>query len=196
MSSVDVNRPEIVAEIRDLSAAYDRALLGNDVEALTGFFWDDALAQRFGATEELYGADEISAFRKARVVNFADRKTVNETIVTFGDSFAIATTEFTVTVGGAPRHGRQSQQWVRFPDLGWRIVSAHVSHRVTPANSAAFGESKAAAYAAATAALLDMPVDPEFSPGVVRDLETMAKVVGPLMELDLSDIEPAPKFTA
>lgn len=196
MASMEVNRPDVLAEVTELCAAYDRALLGNDVTALVGFFWDDAHAMRLGVTEELYGADEISAFRKARVVNFQDRKNLRETVVTFGEDFAIGTVEFSATVGGAPRHGRQSQIWVRFPGLGWKIVSAHVSHRVTPDNAAAFGGDAAAAYVKAAAAFLDMPIDPAFMPGVVRDMAVMGELVKPLMALDLSAIEPAPGFTA
>jgi ketosteroid isomerase-like protein len=196
MPAMVVNDPGAVAEVTALCHAYDEALLANDVARLVDFFWHSDLAMRFGTTEELYGAEEINAFRKARVVNFSDRKSIRETVVTFGDSLAIASVEFSVTVNGAPRHGRQSQVWVRFPDLGWRIVSAHVSHRLTPANAGAFGQGKAAVYAAAAAALLDLPVDPAHAPGVARDLESMGKIVGPLMALDLSDIEPAPVFAA
>jgi ketosteroid isomerase-like protein len=196
MSSMEVNRADVLEEVRALCAAYDRALLDNDVAALVEFFWDDGRAMRLGVTEELYGAEEISAFRKSRIVNFADRTNLRETLVTFGDSFASSAVEFSVTVAGAPRHGRQSQIWVRFPDLGWKIVSAHVSHKVTPTSAAAFGQSKAAAYAAAAAALLDMPVAAQHAPGVAHDLDVMSKIVGPLMALDLSDIEPAPVFTA
>lgn len=193
---MEVNRPDVVAEVSALCALYDAALKANDVAALVGFFWDDEHAIRLGVTEELYGNEEINAFRKARVVNFADRTNMRETLVTFGDSFASSAVEFSVTVAGAARHGRQSQIWVRFPDIGWKIVSAHVSHKVTPSNAAAFGESKAAAYAAAAAALLDMPVAAQHVPGVAHDLDVMGKIVGPLMEIDLSDIEPAPVFTA
>ncbi len=196
MTSMDVNRPDVLAEVSELCAAYDRALLGNDVAALVGFFWDDAHAMRLGVAEELYGADEINAFRKARVVNFQDRRNLRETLVTFGEDLAIGTVEFSVTVGESPRHGRQSQIWVRFPDLGWKIVSAHVSHRATPSNAAVFREGTAAAYVAAAAALLDMPIDPAFVPGVVRDMAVMSELVKPLMALDLTMLEPAPRFTA
>jgi hypothetical protein len=193
---MEVNRPDVVAELAALTAGYNDALLNNKVDELVNYFWDSEHALRFGVTEELYGADEISAFRKARVVNFPDRKTARDTTTTFGDSLAVSNIEFTVTINGNPRHGRQSQVWVRFPDLGWRIVAAHVSHRVTAGNAAAFGQGKAAAYAAAAAALLDMPVAPEHAPGVARDLDVMSRVVSPLMALDLSDIEPAPTFRA
>lgn len=196
MTTMEVNRPDVVREVTALCKAYDHALLNNNVEDLNRFFWDDARAMRIGVAEELYGADAIKAFRQARVVNFSDRKTVRETIVTFGEDLAIGTVEFTVTVNGAPRYGRQGQVWVRFPDMGWKIVSAHVSHKVVPANTAAFGQSVAGAYAAAAAAFLDMPVDPAFAPGVTNDLTVMAKVAAPLMALNLPDVEPAGVFRA
>ncbi len=134
MPSMEVNRPDILSEISALCAGYNDALMHNKVDELVSYFWDSELAMRFGATEELYGADEINAFRKARVVNFHDRKTVRDTTTTFGESLAVNNIEFSVTVGGNERHGRQSQVWVRFPDLGWRIVAAHVSYRQTPGN--------------------------------------------------------------
>lgn len=193
---MDVNRPEIVAEVEALCAAYNDALLNNRADDLIDFFWDSGQALRIGVAEELYGADAISAFRKARVVDFSDRRTVRAHLVTFGEDVAINTVEFTLTVDGAERHGRQSQVWARLPGRGWRIVSAHVSHRLTAGNAAAFGQGKAAVYAAAAADLLDMPVDPAHAPGVARDLGVMARIVGPLMALDLSDEEPAPRFVA
>lgn len=196
MTGMEVNRPDVVAEVSALCAKYDVALKANDVASLVDFFWDDESAMRLGVAEELYGATAISAFRQARVVNFKNRINLRETLVTFGDSFASSAVEFSVTVAATLRHGRQSQIWVRFPGLGWKIVSAHVSHKVTPASANAFGESKAATYAAAAAALLDMPVATEHAPGVAHDLDVMSKIVGPLMSLDLSDIEPAPVFTA
>jgi ketosteroid isomerase-like protein len=189
MSSMEVNRADVLAEVSRLCAAYDRALKTNDVAALVEFFWDDECAMRLGVTEELYGAEAISAFRKARVVNFQDRRNLRETVVTFGDSLAIATVEFTATVDAAPRHGRQSQIWVRFPDAGWKIVSAHISHRVIPADAAT-------AYVPAAATLLDMHMDPAYREGVTHDLAVMARLFEPLMALDLSGTEAAPVFTA
>jgi ketosteroid isomerase-like protein len=189
---LEINRPEVVAEVAALCADYDRALRENDVAALQDFFWDSPHALRFGVTEELYGADEISAFRKARVVNFSDRRTLRETVVTLGGDLAVATVEFSVSVAGSPRHGRQSQVWARLPELGWRILSAHVSHKVTSASQGAFAPS----YAAAASALLDLPIDPAFRAGVAANLDVMAQIAAPLMALDLSDTEPAPVFTA
>jgi hypothetical protein len=192
-NTLEINRPEVVEEVRAQCEGYDQALLANDVPALEAYFWDHAGAVRFGVTEELYGAEEISAFRRARVVDFGDRRNLRETIVTFGDILAISVVEFGMTIAGLPRHGRQSQVWVRLDDVGWRIVSAHVSHRVTPANGAAFGT--APAYAVAAAALVGLPVDPAFAGGVAANVDLMARIVAPLMALDLEGCEPAPRFT-
>ncbi|MBV8671807.1 MAG: DUF3225 domain-containing protein [Acidobacteriaceae bacterium] len=89
-------------------------------------FWDSSHAVRFGAAENLYGSEEISAFRRARPgVNLA--RTINRLeIVTFGRDFGSVTLEFSRELAGRTIHGRQSQCWVRLNE-GWRIVSAHVS---------------------------------------------------------------------
>jgi hypothetical protein len=122
-----VNDPETVAELEALYPRYEEALVGNDVAVLTKMFWASPLAIRFGAGENLYGVDEIEAFRKSRpAVNLA-RRTVRLEIVTFGKDFGSVKLEFERDApdGGVVR-GRQSQVWVRL-DEGWRIVSAHVS---------------------------------------------------------------------
>ena len=46
-------------------------------------------------------------------------------ILTLGDDFA--TTNFEFKVRGKDQIGRQSQTWVRFPDVGWKVIAAHVS---------------------------------------------------------------------
>src|SRR5579862_1669473 len=122
-----VNDPETVAELRALYPRYEEALVNNDVEVLTRMFWASPLAIRFGAGENLYGVEEIEAFRKSRpAVNLA-RRIVRLEIVTFGNDFGSVTLEFERDAAdGTIVRGRQSQVWVRF-DEGWRIVSAHVS---------------------------------------------------------------------
>ena len=81
---------------------------------------------RFGATENLYGPEELAAFRKGRPgVNLA-RTVTRLDIVSFGHDFASITLEFERASNSGTVHGRQSQVWVRLPE-GWRIVSAHVS---------------------------------------------------------------------
>ena len=123
---MQINDPEVVAELRTLYPLYETALVENDVETLTRMFWASPHAIRFGAGENLYGVDEIEAFRKSRpAVNLA-RRVVRLEIVTFGKDFGSITLEFERDTPTGRVRGRQSQVWVRL-DEGWRIVSAHVS---------------------------------------------------------------------
>ena len=121
-----INDPATVAELRELYPLYEAALVNNDVETLTQMFWASPHAIRLGAGENLYGVDEIEAFRKRRpAVNLA-RRMVRLEIVTFGKDYGSITLEFERDAAGGVVRGRQSQVWVRLPE-GWRIVSAHVS---------------------------------------------------------------------
>ncbi|WP_158821046.1 oxalurate catabolism protein HpxZ [Granulicella sp. S156] len=121
-----INDPATIAELRELYPLYEAALVNNDVETLTKMFWASPHAIRLGAGENLYGIDEIEAFRKSRpAVNLA-RRMVRLEIVTFGKDFGSVTLEFERDATGGVVRGRQSQVWVRLPE-GWRIVSAHVS---------------------------------------------------------------------
>jgi Protein of unknown function (DUF3225) len=89
-------------------------------------FWAGEQVMRFGATENLYGPDELEAFRKARPVANLERTITRMDIVSFGRNFASITLEFERESAGGPLRGRQSQVWIRMPE-GWRIVQAHVS---------------------------------------------------------------------
>ena len=121
-----INDPATVAELRELYPLYEAALVNNDVETLTKMFWASPHAIRLGAGENLYGVDEIEAFRKSRpAVNLA-RRIVRLEIVTVGKDCGSVTLEFERDAAGGVVRGRQSQVWVRLPE-GWRIVSAHVS---------------------------------------------------------------------
>ncbi len=123
---MQINDPETVAELQMLYQQYEAALISNDVETLTHLFWSSPHAMRFGVTENLYGIDEIAAFRKGRTYVNLERHIRRLDIVTFGRDSASITLEFERTVGGRNLEGRQSQVWVRLPE-GWRIVAAHVS---------------------------------------------------------------------
>ncbi len=119
-----INDPRVVAEIVALFAAYDRALMDNDVERLNAFFWDSPLVIRFGTAENLYGSEALRAFRSTRSRKDLARVLTRTTITTFGWDFATANAEYrTLELG---RFGRQSQTWCRLPE-GWRVVAAHVS---------------------------------------------------------------------
>lgn len=122
---MDINLPDIKAEVEAAFAAYEAALVTNDVEALQGLFWNSPNTIRYGIGENLYGYDEIGAFRAARSpVGLA--RTISRTVITtYGRDCATASTLFRrETVSG--KVGRQMQTWVRTPD-GWKVVAAHVS---------------------------------------------------------------------
>jgi len=121
---LEIDIPEVLAEVRTAFARYEAALIGNDVAALDAFFWNDERALRYGIAEALYGHDAIARFRAARPAIGLDRDLINTVITTFGRDFATANTEYKRKASG--KVGRQSQTWVRLPG-GWRIVSAHVS---------------------------------------------------------------------
>ncbi|HEY1649572.1 MAG TPA: oxalurate catabolism protein HpxZ [Terracidiphilus sp.] len=124
-----INDPDVIAELRALYPRYEEALVMNDVEKLMEMFWAGPQVMRFGATENLYGPEDLAAFRKTRpAVNLA-RTITRLDIVSFGRDFASITLEFErLTDSEPPRRvqGRQSQVWIRFSE-GWRIVQAHVS---------------------------------------------------------------------
>jgi hypothetical protein len=113
------------AEVEEAFAAYEHALVTNDVVALDAFFAPSENSIRYGATENLYGYAAIQAFRAARSPAGLARRLESTRIVPYGRDCAIAATLF--RRDGAPgKIGRQMQTWFRFPE-GWRIVAAHVS---------------------------------------------------------------------
>ncbi len=119
-----VDDPAVRDEVGAAFAGYEKALMTNDIATLDAFFWRSELALRFGVGESLFGHEAIAAFRSARGGS-PQRRLRNTKITSFGQDYAVATTEF--NRADDARLGRQSQVWVRFPELGWRIVSAHVS---------------------------------------------------------------------
>ncbi|WP_237214875.1 oxalurate catabolism protein HpxZ [Falsiroseomonas oryziterrae] len=128
---MEINIPEVVAEVTEQFMRYERALVSNDVEVLDELFWDSPLTLRYGATENLHGYDEIKAFRAGRSAQGLNRTLLRTVITTFGRDMATANTTFQRE--GSARTGRQSQTWVRIPGVGWRVVAAHVSLLVEPA---------------------------------------------------------------
>jgi hypothetical protein len=121
-----INDPKIVAELRALYPRYEAALVANDVETLMAMFWAGPEVMRFGVTENLYGPEDLAAFRKGRPAANLARRVTRLDIVSFGDDFGSITLEFERDGGSGTVRGRQSQVSVRL-EVGWRIVSAHVS---------------------------------------------------------------------
>ncbi len=120
-----INDPDVLAELEAAFASYEAALAGNDVAGLDAAFWTSPHTIRYGVGENLYGHDEIAAFRAARSPAGLDRTLARTVLTTYGRDFGTASTLF--RRAAAPgRLGRQMQSWVRFPE-GWRVVAAHVS---------------------------------------------------------------------
>ncbi len=131
--SIEINLPEIVAEVSAQFDRYEAALVSNDLETLNSQFWASPNTLRYGMGEILLSYQEISQFRAARSPVGLARTRRNPRITTFGRDFAVANTEF-LRDSAPGKVGRQSQTWVRLPE-GWRIVSAHVSLINDPAAS-------------------------------------------------------------
>src|SRR5262245_31794744 len=122
---MDIDIPEVVAEVSAAFERYEQALVSNDVETLNALFRADGRTIRYGVAENLYGHDEIKSFRAARSPIGLARTRSRTVITTFGRDFAVASTLFErATMPG--KVGRQMQTWVRFAE-GWRVVAAHVS---------------------------------------------------------------------
>jgi hypothetical protein len=122
---MEINLPDVKAEVEAAFAEYEAALMANDVDTLQALFWNSPHTIRYGINEILHGWDEIGAFRAARAPVGLARSLSRTVITTFGRDFATASTLFRrETVPG--KIGRQMQSWARLPE-GWRIVAAHVS---------------------------------------------------------------------
>ena len=122
---MEVDLPDVVAEVREVFERYEKALVTNDVATLDTMFRKDERTIRYGVAENLYGHSEVAAFRAGRSpINLA-RTRERVVITTFGRDFAVASTHFRRdSMPG--KIGRQMQTWVRFPE-GWQVVAAHVS---------------------------------------------------------------------
>ncbi|HKH01891.1 MAG TPA: oxalurate catabolism protein HpxZ [Bradyrhizobium sp.] len=122
---MQVDLPDVLAEVTSQFERYEQALIANDVGVLDELFRADSRTLRYGIGENLYGYDAITAFRAARSPVGLMRRTAKTVITTYGRDTAVASTLFyRETAPG--RVGRQMQTWVRFPE-GWKIVAAHVS---------------------------------------------------------------------
>ena len=126
MTDLSPNVPEIVAEVRTLFERYEAALENKDVTVLDETFWNSPHTIRYALHENGYGFDAIHEHRVARKPGpgIKERR-IRLEILTLGRDFATVNLEFKVR--GQDLVGRQSQTWVRFPDLGWKVVAAHVS---------------------------------------------------------------------
>ncbi len=126
MTDLTPNLPDVVAEISALFETYEQALVDKNVAVLDATFWDSPHTIRYAMQENGYGFAAIHAHRVARPPGpgIKERR-IRLEILTLGRDLATVNLEFKVR--GRELVGRQSQTWVRFPGLGWKVVSAHVS---------------------------------------------------------------------
>lgn len=120
---MEINNPEVVAEVTALYKRYQDAILSNDTALLNELFWKSAHTIRYGTAENLYGHAAIAAFRSGIRPGQHARVVTKEVVTTYGRDFATTNCEYT----RGEHRGRQTQTWARMAE-GWRIVSAHVSY--------------------------------------------------------------------
>ena len=122
---MDIDLPDVLAEVTAQFARYEKALVSNDVAVLDELFRNDSRTLRYGIAENLYGYDAIMAFRAGRSPVGLMRRIEKTVITSYGRDTAVASTLF-YRDSMPGKVGRQMQTWVRFAE-GWRIVAAHVS---------------------------------------------------------------------
>lgn len=122
---MDIDLPDVIAEVTAAFNRYETALVTNDVAVLDELFRNDERTLRYGGGENLYGYSEIAAFRSGRSPVGLDRRTARTVITSYGRTTAVASTLF-YRANLPGKVGRQMQTWIRFAE-GWRVVAAHVS---------------------------------------------------------------------
>ena len=126
MTDLTPNIPEVVAEVRARFERYEQALVDKTVDVLDATFWDSPHTVRYALHENGYGFAAIHAHRVARPPGPGIKELrLRLEILTLGRDLATVNLEFKVR--DRDLIGRQSQTWVRFPDLGWKVIAAHVS---------------------------------------------------------------------
>lgn len=121
---MDINLPDVHAELSAAFARYEDALVNNRVDVLDELFWDSPHTVRYGVGENLVGIAAIREFRNARPATGLARTLMNTVITTYGNHCGTTMTEFHRK--GSAKTGRQSQTWCRL-DGRWVVVAAHVS---------------------------------------------------------------------
>jgi hypothetical protein len=181
--NTEINKLSVRAELTALHEKYEKALLGNDVAALASLFWNSPHAVRYGTTENLYGAPEINAFRQGRPNLNLARTVERLEITTFGDSVGIVNLEFKRDIDGVPRHGRQTQIWMKLAG-DWKIVSAHVSLMGMPAS-----------YVDVVAANIGLPIAAADHASVEEEFKRISEVAQVMLRFPLDQtVEAAATF--
>lgn len=121
---MEINIPEVHAEVTEVFWRYTNAITANDIDTVTALFWDSEHTLRFGTGENLYGMKAIAAFRDGQRGKPVEIEVTRLVITTFGRDFGTTNCEMQRSDTGAA--ARMSHAWVRL-EPGWRIVAAHVS---------------------------------------------------------------------
>ncbi len=166
--------PAACATVAALHDAYEQALRRNDVAALQTYFWDNPETVRYGVAEHAYGATAIADYRQQAQPPPPGRHVIRRSVVSFGPDHVSVMCEIAADADGTSADIRQSQLWVRFADVGWKIVAAHVSRPVPAVRPWAL-------YAARTAAAVGLPLRPEEVGDVAFHLERAATIAAPLL---------------
>jgi Protein of unknown function (DUF3225) len=124
-TEIEINRPDVVAEVRAAFERYEQALTAADTTTLTELTWDDPRVTRYGIADHQHGAAQIVEWRRTHPSIPAGRRHYNTEILTLGDHTAVVNTLFDYP--NEPTQGRQTQTWAHFTQ-GWQIIAAHVSH--------------------------------------------------------------------
>jgi Protein of unknown function (DUF3225) len=132
---MELNRPEVVAQVTAAFVEYERALVDNDIATMNTLFWNAPETVRYGIAEIQHGGEAIRAWREACAPVPKSRRLHRTVVSTFGPDCATVSTEFTSDV--TELIGRQMQTWARLgaqpePHQGWKIVAAHVSLIAVP----------------------------------------------------------------
>src|ERR1700704_2559748 len=91
---MDVDLPDVLAEVSVQFGRYEKALVSNDVAVLDELFRKDTRTLRYGIGENLYGYDAIMAFRAGRSPAGLMRRTDKTVITSYGRDTAVASTLF------------------------------------------------------------------------------------------------------
>jgi hypothetical protein len=116
--------PATIAEARAVFDRYEAALMANQNEILDEIFWE-----RRPHRPLRHHRDPLRARRhprlRASVKSYAQRVQKRVHITAFGPDFACTHLEYERV--GTGLIGRETKIMVRLPEIGWRVVSAHVS---------------------------------------------------------------------
>ena len=69
---MEIDLPDVLAEVTAQFARYEKALVSNDVAVLDELFRNDPRTLRYGIGENLYGYEAIMAFRAGALAGRAD----------------------------------------------------------------------------------------------------------------------------